>query len=136
MRDFYKVIASCVITDSQNRVLLGKRSMSEEVFPGLWGIPGGKVEYDAISKQVLEDNLVREAREEMGIEIRPEKYLCSNFNKEGTKLYIIFTAKHVSGEPRALEDTEEVKWWNVDDIRSLDLTPNTLDNIKLAISRS
>lgn len=132
MNDTYKIIVSCVIFNDNGQVLMGKRSMREEVFPGLWGIPGGKVEYDASSTSVLEDNLVREANEEMGIVIRPDKYLSSNFNKEATKLYIIFTAKHISGEPKALEDTEEVRWWNINELNAEELTQNTYNNIILA----
>lgn len=132
MNDTYKIIVSCVIFNDKHQVLMGKRSLKEEVFPGLWGIPGGKVEYDANSTSVLEDNLVREASEEMGIVIQPGRYLCSNFNNEGTKLYIIFTAKHISGEPEALEDTEEVRWWNVSELDPSQLTPNTYDNFVVA----
>jgi len=129
MDNTYKIIVSTIIFNKDKQVLLGKRSANEEVFPSLWGIPGGKVEFDTDSKNVLEDNLIREVKEEMGIIIEPSKCFKSYFNGEGTKLYIIFISDFISGQPEALEDTEDVKWWNTSDLTEKDLTPNTYNNI-------
>ncbi|MGD1996233.1 MAG: NUDIX domain-containing protein [Anaerolineae bacterium] len=57
------VYASAVITDRQGRVLLERRSD----FPW-WGLPGGILERG----ERLEDCLVREVKEETGLEVRPE----------------------------------------------------------------
>lgn len=135
MIDTFKVIVSAVIINDSSQVLLGKRSDDEEVFPGLWGIPGGKVEASASQKNILEETLVREAKEEMGILIKPIRVLetdCKiNENNKG-KIYVIYLAELVSGEPKPLEDTTEVKWWDIADLKEEMLTPGTLDNILMA----
>lgn len=124
-----KIIISTIIKNSDNEILLGKRSEKEEVFPGLWGIPGGKVEFVDTLPHVLEQNLVREVKEEMGIEIKPTRYLTSNFNSDGSKLYIIFESEFLSGKPEPLEDTSEVRWFTPDECSKLEMTPNTYENI-------
>ncbi len=137
MKDLFKLIVSCVILNDKGQVLLGKRSLSEDVFPGLWGIPGGKIEADQTGKDIVEETLKREAKEEMGIEIEVGEYLESScrISEDSGKIYLIFSAKHLSGEPQALEDTDEVKWWSVKDLNPEQLTPHTYENILLSLSR-
>lgn len=127
----FKVVVSAIIFNNEGKVLLGKRSLNEDVFPGLWGIPGGKVEAEE-GEGIIESALKREAMEEMGIEILPQHYIESacRIKNDEAKIYMIFTAQHVSGEPQALEDTDEVKWWNVDELVESELTPHTYRNIK------
>lgn len=131
MIDHFKVIVSSIIFNEDHKVLLGKRSSTEDVFPGLWGIPGGKVEVEMTGVHTIEETLIREAQEEMGIVIKPLEYLQSSVlvKDGGAKIYIIFTARFVEGEPRALEDTEEVGWFHPDEIAEMDLTPHTYGNI-------
>lgn len=128
---FDSVIVSTVIFNEKKQVLLGKRSMSEDVYPGLWGIPGGKVEVEGCDDDIIEKNLKREVKEEMGIEISPLFFLASNclVNGDKTKLYLNFVSEYISGEPEALEDTEEVKWFEVGDLTEEMLTPKTYENI-------
>jgi 8-oxo-dGTP pyrophosphatase MutT (NUDIX family) len=134
IRDF-KVVVSAVILNDNKQVLLGKRSEEEDVFPGLWGIPGGKVEVEESGMDTIENALKREALEEMGVEIQPKDYLESSCRVVGdsAKLYIIFSAEHIGGTPTALEDTVEVKWADFDSLSPTDLTPHTYENIKQAL---
>jgi len=132
----HKIIASAIIFNENNQVLLGKRSPDEEVFPGLWGIPGGRVEFSDTEPHVIEKNIAREVSEEFGIVIKPTRYLTSNFSKDGGKLYLIFVGEYVSGIPKPLEDTDEVRWFGVEECNSLEMTPHTLDNIHEAIRLS
>lgn len=133
----FKVVVSCVILNERNEVLLGKRSEEEDVFPGLWGIPGGKVEVTETGQNTVEDALRREAEEEMGVKIEPLDYLESSVRvtADGAKLYLIFSAALVGGEPQALEDTVEVGWFKIKDLTPADLTPHTYENIQQALSR-
>lgn len=126
----FKVIVSAVIFNDRRQVLLGKRSLNEDVFPGLWGIPGGKVEAEA-GANIIERTLQREVREEMGIDVECGQYLESACRVKGDegKIYLVFNARHVNGEPQALEDTDEVRWWNIADLHESELTPHTYQNI-------
>ncbi len=86
---FYFVVNVVVYREEDGRCLLLKRSENEKVHPGKWCVPGGKLEWGNLDFQnptrlngdvldfdgVVEDLLVREAREEAGIEIeRDLKY--------------------------------------------------------------
>ncbi|MCW1907722.1 MAG: NUDIX hydrolase [Candidatus Saccharibacteria bacterium] len=135
MKTEHQVIISCVILNEQGQVLLGKRSMDEDVFPGLWGIPGGKVETTITGPDTFEENLKRETLEEMGIAVEIIGYLDSSarVSDDKSKIYIIFLAKITSGEPKPLEDTVEVKWWNVADLEESILTPKTLESIQKGV---
>ncbi len=137
MINTFKVVVSAIIFNADGQVLLGKRSMNEDVFPGLWGIPGGKIEVTESGTNTVEETLIREAQEEMGIIIKPEDYVESSCRVKDTeaKLYLIYTATHQSGEPQALEDTDSVEWFAVDSLDKESLTPHTFDNIQTAYKK-
>ncbi|NLB13869.1 MAG: (deoxy)nucleoside triphosphate pyrophosphohydrolase, partial [Gammaproteobacteria bacterium] len=59
-------VVAAAITDPRGRVLLARRTVGRDL-AGLWEFPGGKVEPGETPEQAL----VRELREELGIEVRP-----------------------------------------------------------------
>lgn len=58
------IVAACALVDVDGRVLIGKRPAGKTL-AGFWEFPGGKVEPD----ETPEACLIRELREELGIEI-------------------------------------------------------------------
>lgn len=124
----FKVNVSVVIC-KDDKVLLLKRSLTEDVFPGLWGIPGGTVEP---TDKNLEVALSRECLEEVNVEISDTELVSNNVNDKGDRgaLYLVYKANYASGEPKALDGTDVVQWLTIDQIRQLDLTPMTLDIIE------
>lgn len=58
------IVAACALLDSEGAVLIAKRPAGRPL-AGLWEFPGGKVE----AGERPEDALIRELREELGIEI-------------------------------------------------------------------
>lgn len=129
MSKFFKVNVSAVIFNDKSQVLIQKRSEQEEVYPGLWGIPGGTVEMKDSS---LAEALQREVEEEVGIKIENIKLEKENIrNKEMYGVaYLVFRANIKSGIPRPCEDTEEVKWINEKDLERYEFTPTTREIIK------
>ena len=79
----FKIITSLVIVDKDNKILLGKRSEDEDVFPGLWSVPGGKVEHGPAMIDVLEDNIKKEMLEEIGVEVQIDEYIQSHSDGKG-----------------------------------------------------
>lgn len=124
----FKVNVSVVICQN-DKVLLLKRALNEDVFPGLWGIPGGTVEP---TDKDLESALSRECFEEVGVAISNPELISNNINNKGDRgaLYLVYKATYVSGEPQALDGTDEVQWLTIDEIRQLELTPMTLEMIE------
>lgn len=124
----FKVNVSTVIR-RDGAFLLIKRADDEEVFPGLWGIPGGTVEPTDSS---LEDALRRECLEEVGISIDNIRPITNDIHDKGEKgaLYVVYEASYVSGDIKPLDGTADVQWLTIDQIRELDLTPKTLETIE------
>ena len=58
-------------------MLLVRRSDSEDHLPGVWSLPGGKVERGASCDDILERALAREIREEVGVSVTEITYLES-----------------------------------------------------------
>lgn len=125
----FKVNVSVVIKNN-DEVLLIKRADDEEVFPGYWGIPGGTVEP---TDGTLENALIRECAEEVGVEIKDIKLVSNNINDRGEKggaLYLVYSGSYSSGEPKPLDGTAAVEWSDIKKIRELNLTPMTLEIIE------
>ena len=59
------LVAACALVDADGRVLIAQRPQGKQL-AGLWEFPGGKVE----AGETPEECLVRELREEIGIETK------------------------------------------------------------------
>ena len=44
MKDTFIVNTSAIIVNNKEEILVTQRSLSEDVFPGYWGRPGGTVD--------------------------------------------------------------------------------------------
>ncbi len=60
------IVVACALIDADGRVLLAKRPEGRSM-AGLWEFPGGKLE----AGETPEAALIRELREELGIEVWP-----------------------------------------------------------------
>ena len=69
-----------------NKYLVIKRSKEEKTFPEYWDIPGGLAEYGELPK----DAVIRETKEEVGLNIFPTKIIHedSNYDKEKDIIFI------------------------------------------------
>lgn len=125
----FKVNVSTVIV-KDGKFLVIKRADDEEVFPGMWGIPGGTVEP---TDPNLEAALIRECEEEVGIAIKNNAIIANDIHDKGDKgaIYIVYKSEYESGEPKPLDGTAEVHWLDMETIRTLELTPSTLEMIEL-----
>lgn len=103
---------------SEGRVLLVQRG--HEPAKGKWSIPGGLIEIG----ESLTGAVVREAREETGLEVEPLALveLLDRIHREGERIryhYVIadYLCRVVGGELKAASDADAVRWvehaeWN------------------------
>ncbi|MFN0217742.1 MAG: (deoxy)nucleoside triphosphate pyrophosphohydrolase [Hyphomicrobium sp.] len=72
------LVAAVAMIDDANRVLLAERPVGKSM-AGLWEFPGGKVE----PGEAPEDALVREIKEELGVDLCRECLAPFNFASHG-----------------------------------------------------
>ncbi len=65
----YCLIVLCILTRPDGRFLITKRAMDKHWAPGAWEVPGGGVQ----AGETSEEAVVREVREETGLDIREAK---------------------------------------------------------------
>jgi 8-oxo-dGTP diphosphatase len=100
-----------LLVDELGRVLLTLRKLSPEA--DCWSIVGGKLDF----LESLEECAIREAREEVGVEIAIERLLCVTDHRlpaEGQHwIAPAFLGRIVSGEARNCEPckTRKVRWF-------------------------
>jgi 8-oxo-dGTP diphosphatase len=101
----------------EGRVLAACRSAPAELAGG-WEFPGGKVEYGESET----DAVVRECREEMGIEVAVGRLIGTQPITDGGVLRV-YLAEHLLGYPEPRQDHGEVRWLAADELNSVDWLP-------------
>ncbi len=96
------LVAAVAMIDANGRVLLARRPEGKKM-AGLWEFPGGKLE----TGETPELGLVRELREELGIEVNPADlapFIFASHPYEGFHLLMpVFLCRRWQGTPTARE---------------------------------
>ena len=107
--------------EKENQFLLARRSSKELQAPGAWSLPGGKIER-AIEKGILEKTLVKEIEEEVGITVSNEiSLIYDNMFERVDGAHVLglsFLCKYQSGTASPLEDTTEIRWFSIEELRN------------------
>ncbi|MFC9792139.1 (deoxy)nucleoside triphosphate pyrophosphohydrolase [Streptomyces sp. NPDC057695] len=99
----------------RGRLLAARRSAPVEL-AGRWELPGGKLEPGESHEQAL----VRELREELGVEIEPGERLPGEWPLKPGYVLRVWTARLLAGEPRPLEDHDALRWLTRAELDSVD----------------
>ena len=100
----------------EDRFLIGQRLNSDDIYPNLWELPGGKIE----DGETPYDAIVREWTEELDIQIKPYYHIPEReMNGILVHPYLI---KYESGKPK-LNDHQKVRWITLNEINDYDFTP-------------
>ncbi|MBI4836651.1 MAG: NUDIX domain-containing protein [Candidatus Abawacabacteria bacterium] len=131
----HEVAITAIIINEEGKYLITKRAMSKKRFPGMWTVPGGKLEakdYLELPKDtefywynVLERVLKREVQEEVGLEIKDVEYLTSlaTVHADGSPSIVIScTAQYVGGTVKLQpEETDEYAWVSTEEAKKYPL---------------
>jgi A/G-specific adenine glycosylase len=114
----YVVTAAATIRDG---LVLVARRKAEAMLGGLWEFPGGKREGD----ETLAECLVREMREELGIEVEvgPELTVVEHAYTHFRITLHVFVCRLAAGEPRCL-DCAAFRW----------VRPSALDALPMSVA--
>ncbi|MFB4422176.1 (deoxy)nucleoside triphosphate pyrophosphohydrolase [Streptomyces sp. QL37] len=98
------VVVAGAVCDG-GRLLAARRSAPPEL-AGRWELPGGKLEPGESGEQAL----VRELREELGVEAEPLERIPGEWPLKPGLVLRVWTVRLLSGEPTPLEDHDELRW--------------------------
>lgn len=109
--------------EKEGKFLLAQRDEKETHVPGVWSLPGGKVENE-ITKNILQKTLQKELMEEVGVGVGDDMTMVYNntfTRSDGAHVVAItFLCKHVLGEARPIEDTQDVAWLTLTELEHFD----------------
>lgn len=108
-----------VVILKEDKILIVRRSPTDEWMPGHYGLPGGKLDGDETPTEAL----ARECKEEVNLEISPKNFIflpkVSN-NKE----HAFFYTTKFSGEPKLDFEHDDYKWIKPNDLSKYKVVPD------------
>ncbi|HUD11950.1 MAG TPA: NUDIX domain-containing protein [Candidatus Saccharimonadia bacterium] len=148
MADRFEVAVTAIVVKDE-RFLILRRATSKKRFPGMWTVPGGRLEILDFSESprdskdywynVLEKALRREVKEEAGIEIKNIEYVTSlaTVHHDGVpSLVISCLAEFASGElALQVEEIDQSAWVNLEEARGYDLIDGIYDELEMAVEQ-
>ena len=140
------VVATCIIINSEGKYLITKRSDKEKAVPGLWTVPGGKLEKeDYLNKpkdtkdhwyNVAENLVVREVKEETNLDIKNIDYLTSLtfIRPDGIPTLIISLYADLDCEESNIqldEDHTDYKWISLEEAKNYELIEGIYEELEM-----
>jgi 8-oxo-dGTP pyrophosphatase MutT (NUDIX family) len=109
--------AVMIILEEDGKFLLGKRSAWKESAPGYWCPISGHVEVN----ESEEDAVIREAKEELGIEVEPLIKITSTPTHDKKVMLHWWRAKILEGRPVINnKENEELRWFTRAELNHLE----------------
>ena len=115
------LVVAVALIDSDNRILIAQRPEGKQL-AGLWEFPGGKLDPNERPEQAL----IRELREELGIEVKDSCLAPLTFAsyayEEFHLLMPLYVCRRWEGVVRPLEG-QALKWVHARDLRHYPMPP-------------
>lgn len=148
MRDqnqYLHEVAITAIVVKDGKYLITRRVATKKRFPGMWTVPGGKMETSDYLKlpkdtehywyNVLERTLRREIKEEVGIDIENIEYVTSLATvhaDSSPSLVISCMADYASGEITLQKDElDEYAWVSLEEAKNYQLIDGIYDELAM-----
>jgi 8-oxo-dGTP diphosphatase len=106
----HSVSVAAAIVDESGQLLAVRRRDN-----GHWEPPGGILELH----ETIQAGLVREVREETGLEVEPQALSGVYKNMRRGIVALVFRCRIIGGEPRPTREAEQVSWLSPDEISNL-----------------
>lgn len=119
-----RVIVAAIIRKG-DEFLFGRKEKNIGPYPNTWHLIGGGVQ---LGKESLEEAIIREVREEAGIEIKDMKRFSFDEGDEPDKngelthyIFLVYDTNYKSGQIKAGDDIKEIRWVHKKEIKELPL---------------
>lgn len=121
-----QITVTAAVIRQDSKILITKRPEGTHL-EGLWEFPGGKKE----GAETLEECIIREIKEELDIDIKPERLLLTVNHEYDTKIVdlCVFECVLVSGSPVPMEG-QDMKWVRPCDLSAYNFPPPDMEIIK------
>jgi 8-oxo-dGTP diphosphatase len=106
-------LAATILLPRGERVLMTRRTI--EPRRGYWTLPGGYVELG----ESAEEAAVREAREEVGVDVRVDRLLGLHSGAPSAVAVALFVGTIERGEPEPLEEVDRVGFFGMDELPAI-----------------
>ena len=126
-KGIYHYGADVWIMNKENKLLIQKRSPQKRLEPNVWSMTGGSVIYG--EKPI--ETIVRESKEELGIDVNPDylKFLIKfKTGNVWVEEYILRQEFDISKLKFLEEEVSDAKWATWDEIESLENDGNFIKN--------
>lgn len=108
-----------VVIIKDGKVLILRRSPTDEWMPGHYGLPGGKLDGEESPTQAVS----RECKEEAGLSVRPEDLIfLPKVSIE--KKHAFYCTEKFTGEPKLDFEHDDFKWINPKDLSNYKIVPD------------
>lgn len=146
LNDYLHEVAITAIIIKGDKYLITRRAKTKKRFPGMWTVPGGKLEtrdYLNLPKDtkdywynVLEKTLKREVKEEVNIEIGNIEYvtsLATVHQDKNPSLVISCMADYISGSIKLQqEESDDFTWVSLSEAKKYELLDGIYDELVMA----
>jgi 8-oxo-dGTP diphosphatase len=115
------LVVACALIDADKRVLIAQRPEGKSM-AGLWEFPGGKVEMG----ERPEITLIRELREELGIEVAEACLAPLTFASHGYESFHLLMPLYVCRRWEGIvqpREAQTLKWVRPNDLRNYPMPP-------------
>ena len=143
-KELHRIAITCIIYNDQGKYLVTKRSPNKKVHPNKWTVPGGGLNTNDYTSRAqthgnagwygaVEEALLREVREEVGVEIGKAKYLLdlTFIRPDGIPVLVLsYYAPYVFGEVKLDEDAVEYRWVSLEEAKGLDLIAGIYEELE------
>ncbi|PIZ51796.1 NUDIX domain-containing protein [Candidatus Woesearchaeota archaeon CG_4_10_14_0_2_um_filter_33_13] len=109
----FRVAAKSFVINNNNQVLLIKRRSNDVMKPGMWEIPGGRLELGEDPHQ----GVIRETKEETNLDIDVKQIMdVRHFTRsdDQTITMLVFLCKALNEDVKLSEEHQDFKWMPVE----------------------
>ena len=104
---FNVIVLGIVFDPKEKKILIGKRKEDPHIKELSWAFPGGRPKYD----EELEEAIKREIKECTSLEVESlGTIFAKTYPERRDLLAIYYLCEKISGEEKACEDFEQIKW--------------------------